>query len=293
MGGLALSRHPQPSVRTCRVGRASAPSPAFLAPGVEPIQCNHVPSLRRWEPSDGCGQAPTAVGGTWNPSALGAPGSGERPVRALVLVLQASRGSVSPPVAGGPRAGGEPPEGPSSVFPRPQSRQQQQWVCLRALSVTGAGLGPPSRVISRSHAVAVSRGLSPGSRLPGLLAGPLSGRVSAGTVEAEGLLGWGSQSWLPLGPTGHAEEHTQGPPGQTVAAAGPHGAGDAGREAQRAEAAGRPGGRDPAADQEHQRPQQPQQGGCGPRPCPRPDPSLAHNMGMGCLGPFSNLLLEP
>ena len=52
-----------------------------------------------------------------------------------------------------------------------------------------------------------------------------------GTVE--GLLGWGGLSpGSPWAPTGHAEEHAQGPPGQAVAAAGPHGAGDAGREAQ-------------------------------------------------------------
>ena len=150
-----------PVTHSPRVGCAA---PLSSPPGRSPFSATTSLPSAGGSPVMGADRRPRRWG-TWNPSALGAPGSGERPVRALVSVLQASRGSVSPPIAWGPRAGGEPPEGPSSVFPRPQSRQQQQWVCLRTLSVTGAGLGPPSRVTSRSHAVAVSRGFSPGSRL--------------------------------------------------------------------------------------------------------------------------------
>lgn len=90
VGGLALPQHPKPSPGLCRVGGGSDPGRAFLAPGVEPIQWDRVLSLPWWEPGDGCRQSPMTVGGTWNPVPSG-PLAGRRgPVRALVLVLQAS-----------------------------------------------------------------------------------------------------------------------------------------------------------------------------------------------------------
>lgn len=42
----------------------------------------------------------------------------------------------------------------------------------------------------------------------------------------------GSSALALSAPSGHAEEYPQRPPGQALTAAGPHGAGDAGREAQ-------------------------------------------------------------
>lgn len=60
-------------------------------------------------------------------------------------------------------------------------------------------------------------------------------------------------------PPGHAEEHSGWPPGPAAPADGPDRAGDAGGEAQREEAGGRPALRDPAHRQGHER-ALPQQG---------------------------------
>lgn len=57
----------------------------------------------------------------------------------------------------------------------------------------------------------------------------------------------------PLSSPGHAQEHAEGPRGPFAPAAGSDRAGDAGREAERTEASGRPDRRDPAVGPQRQR----------------------------------------
>ena len=142
-GGVGWEAWLCPVTHSPHVGRAGwagarPPAPLSSPPGWSPF------SATASFPSPGGNlvtgrQSPTVVGGTWNPVPSG-PLAGQRgPVRALVLALQASLGSVSPHsgsqelgtaplIAGGPRSGGEPPRAPAASFLCPQSGQLQEWV---------------------------------------------------------------------------------------------------------------------------------------------------------------------